>query len=287
MPEADLIILMRHGESEANVNPEKYASVGDPNIQLTKEGVQQAVQATGILRKIIGKRPVFSFSSPYVRTRQTASIVLSELSKSNVKVLYNHEDPRIREREFSGSFQRNAPDRSDEDSYSRFFWRPPGGESCADVYDRISLFIDSLWRVFQCQHDVENGVVLIVSHGLAVRLFAMRWLHWSPETFMLSKNLPNCGFIVLEKQRPMGHGSDYYKLSDDSVRLLGISSVESESHPSTWPLPLHNDSVESRTFCFKNTSGLSCIVRISPLTSHFFCTANSRFGSAKCNLGRS
>ena len=51
----------------------------------------------------------------------------------------------------------------------RDFWRPPGGESCADVYDRISLFIDSLWRVFQCQNDVENGVVLIVSHGLALR----------------------------------------------------------------------------------------------------------------------
>ena len=41
MPEVDLIILMRHGESEANVNPEKYASVGDPNIQLTKDGIQQ------------------------------------------------------------------------------------------------------------------------------------------------------------------------------------------------------------------------------------------------------
>mmetsp|Transcript_27890 Transcript_27890/g.63087 ORF Transcript_27890/g.63087 Transcript_27890/m.63087 type:complete len:287 (-) Transcript_27890:1308-2168(-) len=246
----DLIILMRHGESEANIDPDKYGSIGDPNIQLTATGIDQAIRATHQLRTIIGNRPVFSFSSPYVRTRQTASTVLSELTKLNVRILYNHEDPRIREREFCGSFQRNAPDRSDEDSYSRFFWRPTSGESCADVYDRISLFIDSLWRVFQCQHDVEDGVVLIVSHGLAVRLFAMRWLHWSPETFMLTRNLPNCGFIILEKQRPRDSGSEYYKLSEESVKLLGISSAESESHPSTWPLPLHNEVLNNKKYCF-------------------------------------
>jgi len=40
----DLIILMRHGESEANIDPDKYGSIGDPNIQLTATGIDQVLQ---------------------------------------------------------------------------------------------------------------------------------------------------------------------------------------------------------------------------------------------------
>ena len=35
------IILLRHGESEGNADPIKYATSGDPNIQLTAKGREQ------------------------------------------------------------------------------------------------------------------------------------------------------------------------------------------------------------------------------------------------------
>ena len=126
------------GESEANVNHSLYSSIGDPNICLTRNGRAQAVDTGKRLRELVGHRKVFVYISPYRRTKQTAEFVLSQLSEGTIhkQIL----DPRLREREFSGTFQpAEGLDRIDEQSYSRFFWRPPCGESCADVYDRMSL----------------------------------------------------------------------------------------------------------------------------------------------------
>ena len=39
------IILIRHGESEANVNPHLFASVPDYAIELTEKGREQALNA--------------------------------------------------------------------------------------------------------------------------------------------------------------------------------------------------------------------------------------------------
>lgn len=128
----------RLGESEANVNHSAYASIGDPNICLTSQGREQAVEAGKRLSDLVAGRKLFVYISPYKRTKQTAEFLLSQLTEGTIhkQIL----DPRLREREFSGSFQPvEGLDRMDEQSYSRFFWRPPCGESCADVYDRMSL----------------------------------------------------------------------------------------------------------------------------------------------------
>ena len=58
----------------------------------------------------------------------------------------------MREREFCGTFQKERVDRSDERAFGRFFWRADRGESCADVYDRTSSFMDTLWRDFHMFH---------------------------------------------------------------------------------------------------------------------------------------
>jgi broad specificity phosphatase PhoE len=48
--------------------------------------------------------------------------------------------------------------------------------SGADVYDRVSMFLDSLYRDMRKGHCGEN--VVIVSHGLFCRLFLTRFYHW-------------------------------------------------------------------------------------------------------------
>ena len=88
----------------------------------------QAEEAGDRLAAQIGGRPVLCFVSPYRRTRQTADAVLARLAAAGVPVLRLQEDPRLREREFCGTFQREEPQRDDEWHYSRFFWRPPSGE---------------------------------------------------------------------------------------------------------------------------------------------------------------
>eukprot|EP00292_Cryptomonas_paramecium_P000818 CAMPEP_0113673022 /NCGR_PEP_ID=MMETSP0038_2-20120614/6618_1 /TAXON_ID=2898 /ORGANISM="Cryptomonas paramecium" /LENGTH=237 /DNA_ID=CAMNT_0000589417 /DNA_START=6 /DNA_END=716 /DNA_ORIENTATION=- /assembly_acc=CAM_ASM_000170 len=195
----DMIILLRHGESEANVDPSlygpgdgKHGGFGDPNIKLTELGKQQAAEAGKRLAALIGQRPVLCYVSPYQRTRQTADGVIGGLEKAGIRIIRRREDPRLREREFSGSFQHEDYCRDEEYRYSRFFWRPTSGESCSDVYDRVTTFLETLWRDFRSLPDLRGGAVLVVSHGLTARILAMRWLHWNPETFAGTRNPGNC-----------------------------------------------------------------------------------------------
>ena len=235
-----MIILMRHGESQGNVDGNAYGTIGDPNISLTELGERQAHEAGDKLAALIGSRRVAVYTSPYRRTQCTAQIVMEHLQQAgcDLHTMAAHEDPRIREREFSGTFQYEVVDRADEHDYSRFFWRPPTGESCADVYDRVSLFIDTLWRRFSATKKLEGGAILIVSHGLTCRLFAMRWLRWNVERFHQTTNLANCGHIVLQLQGPDRFGRDYYALTPESLRALGLpddgSTGHAESQAASW-----------------------------------------------------
>lgn len=228
-----LIILVRHGESEANVDSSKYRDVGDPHISLTERGQQQAHRAGDQLRELVGSRHVFAYVSPYARTRQTADLALSHLTADELRVVRRIEDPRLREREFCGTFQHEKPDRSDERDYSRFFWRPPSGESNADVYDRISSFLDTLWRDFRSHKEMEGAAVVIFGHGLTNRIFAMRWLHWSHETFSARPNMRNGDMLVMKRHRARRASNpasleqrDYYRLTKLSLRNLSIDPLE-------------------------------------------------------------
>ena len=296
----DLIVLVRHGESEGNVDHTAYTRVADPRMPLTARGVRQARAAGPALRALVGKgRPVFAYASPYRRARQTARLALGGLGEGVVQALV--EDPRLREQEFAGSYQEPPPDEpqteTDDDDddddgggrdggngdgdgdagtdadggtpdgadaippptflarqgnssfrarnpslhcpdrsfgalsstpggrkrkpYPKFYFRYAGGESAADVYDRVSLFMDSLWRDFT-REDFKGSAVVIVAHGLVNRLFLMRWLHWPPEKFARTTNPGNCGMLVLRLQPPDAHGRQYYMLDAASARSLGL-----------------------------------------------------------------
>ena len=83
--------------------------------------------------------------------------------------------------------------------FGRFFWRFQGGESGADVYDRVTKygpddgvwvavvaqrltgcllfacsFLDTLYRDIDSTRHRPADAVVIVSHGLTMRLFVMR-----------------------------------------------------------------------------------------------------------------
>mmetsp|Transcript_631 Transcript_631/g.763 ORF Transcript_631/g.763 Transcript_631/m.763 type:complete len:352 (+) Transcript_631:72-1127(+) len=211
------IILVRHGQSEGNVDVKKYASVGDPNISLTELGRKQANDAGKKLKEFLGNTPVFCYYSPYRRSKQTAELLLPHLETK-----FKKEDVRLREREFAGSFQRDVVSRADEMKYSRFFWRPDGGESLADVYDRVTLFMENLWRDFKGHPDMHDSATVLISHGLTIRLFAMRWLHWTTDTFELTKNPDNCDNLILELQPPDEYGNSYYQLTNESLSIVGL-----------------------------------------------------------------
>ncbi len=190
------IILVRHGQSEGNVDKSIYDRVPDYKLNLTEKGREQAMKAGVEIKKIIDRESICSYISPYYRTRQTYEGIKIILKKN---ISQEFEDPRIREQDWghlrSEEISNELSDK--RDGYGTFFYRIQDGESGADVYDRMSTFNETMFRDFNKKDYEEN--VLIVSHGMAIRIFLMRWFHWSVEYFESLKNPKNCQVIVLTK----------------------------------------------------------------------------------------
>jgi broad specificity phosphatase PhoE len=194
------IIIVRHGESEGNVNSKLYATVPDNKIQLTQKGEEQSVLAGRKLRDIIGMNStVRFFLSPYDRTRQTLRHIMKgwQLPKS----LYTlREEPRLREQDW-GNFQDPAVIKNsikDRQEFGSFYYRFTNGESGADVYTRVDSFWASLQREIRKPHCLENFV--IVSHGITFRMFLMRYFRWTVNEYHGLWNPDNCQMAILELQ---------------------------------------------------------------------------------------
>jgi len=102
---------------------------------------------------------------------------------------------------FRGNFQNLATREItvlERQKIGRFFYRFKDGESGADVYDRVSSFMDSLFREMDNCLMPDNNI-FIVSHGLFIRLFLMRFYRWSVEKFHTLENFDNCGYCILER----------------------------------------------------------------------------------------
>merc|ERR1712187_8932 len=75
-----------------------------------------------------------------------------------------------------------------------------GGESGADAYDRVkNWWDDTLLRLNARSgyEDVDN--IVVITHGLTMRLILMQLYGWSPNTFHTVWNAGNCDVYVLAK----------------------------------------------------------------------------------------
>lgn len=70
------IILVRHGQSEGNVNRTAYQSTPDSQIALTEVGWAQGVVAGLQIRELVKNESIRCFYSPYLRARQTLLALL-------------------------------------------------------------------------------------------------------------------------------------------------------------------------------------------------------------------
>jgi len=166
-----------------------------------------------------GNRVQF-YTSPYLRTRETFQGVLEGMKSRGALEVWNYEDPRLREQEFGNYRPPGTYDsiRDERDQFGTFFYRVPGGESGADVYDRLTGAMDTMHRDFQKADFPDN--MIVVSHGLTIRLFLMRWFHWTVEEFEKLRNPRNCQYYVLDKM-----ASERYELKTEMLRY-----TEAETH---------------------------------------------------------
>lgn len=170
------LVLVRHGESEGNRekkqfeagNPESYADnfflKHDSQYLLTTLGENQAKKTGNWLIK--NKLSEFdrAYVSNIVRAQQTAGYLDLDID------WFEHYD--LRERD-GGLFYTFHPDHRDQHYQEEqkhwntqpFLFRPPQGESMADVTTRIKGVLDTIAR------ECSGKKVIIVCHGHVIRAF--------------------------------------------------------------------------------------------------------------------
>jgi len=151
-------VLVRHGESRGNVADrlarEKGAfrlelEVRDADMPLSDLGIQQAEALGRHIAGLSGKtQPTTIFSSPYERAASTARLAAAAGDLPTPVVL----DERLRERELGAldgmtgdGIRRIHPEEAGRRGWlGKFYYRPPGGESWADVVQRTRQFMINL-----------------------------------------------------------------------------------------------------------------------------------------------
>jgi broad specificity phosphatase PhoE len=180
MAELGWLGIVRHGESTGNVAASRAETGGlelidiperDADVPLSETGREQAAAVGRWLEGLPdGERPTIAVVSPYLRTMQTAELALD--AAGTPKLL----DERLRDRELgildlltAHGLRTRLPAEADRRKrLGRFYYRPPGGESWADVTLRLRSLLGDLRR------DHEGGRALLVAHEAVV--FLLRYL---------------------------------------------------------------------------------------------------------------
>ena len=170
------LVIVRHGESQRNIGKQAAQAAGrleygegvrDMDVALTACGTRQA-ETTG--KYLSGKFKLDrAFVSPYLRTVQTAQLMLKPFSNPIEVTL----EERIREKEFGildgltkkGIHEKYPVEERRRERDGKYYYRPPGGESYPDVALRVHSFIGTLVR------ECARQSVLLVCHSVIVLAF--------------------------------------------------------------------------------------------------------------------
>lgn len=185
------IKLVRHGQAETNAGLVHARQVGELNIKLTDLGIQQSTYAGAS----IGPdyiRGALIYVSPYLRARQTLEHMLkgANIDPCTVTVF---EDGRLRE--IDCGLEDIESQRVEQRIHSRYLYRfLAGGENEADVEDRMSSFLSSLYRQFDRSG---NRQVLIVTHARTIRMFVKRFFHLTVAEYDRIVPPKNCDIVTI------------------------------------------------------------------------------------------
>jgi 2,3-bisphosphoglycerate-dependent phosphoglycerate mutase len=214
------VLLVRHGQSRANVDGSENLRVADHAIELSEAGHEQAKAAGAFLREWFehdlreadGSIPkVRLWHSPYTRTRQIADHVQAACGEW---LLDRKEHLLLAEQQF-GLFdglsdQERAERYPDFHAYyekcKRFegkLWpKMPLGESRFEVCQRVHQAFGSFKRD-EDRRGIET--IVVVGHGTINRAFVMMWLHLPYEWMHREPNPGNCSVRLIEDGEDRGY----------------------------------------------------------------------------------
>lgn len=203
------IVLVRHGESEGNaanraarggdrslIEHEAFTALIPARWRLTATGRQQAPAAGQFIQ---AHTPDVRFdrfyTSGYVRAMETAAL----LGMPDAEWMINHylrerdwgriDGIAAAERELAMTGRREAP----------LWWRPPGGETLAEVALRLHNVLSTLHR------ESESGA-LLVCHGEVIEAFRVLLERTSDEQFTAMSadtHVANCAVVHYTRVDPV------------------------------------------------------------------------------------
>lgn len=232
------IYLVRHGQSEGNVAAEAAdrdaleridVPARDPDVALSQTGREQAAALGQWLNDLpADQRPQMVWTSPYRRARETAEIAL----KACHMELDFRVDERLRDRDMgitdaltAAGIKAKYPEEAERRAWiGKFYYRPSGGESWADVAFRVRSVLTDLAntekneRVLVTAHDVVNLLFTYVAEGLDEEAVLER---------ARTNGLVNCSVCRLERdeESPTGWRVTAYNEADH-LRHLGVAVTD-------------------------------------------------------------
>jgi len=203
-----LLVLVRHGQSQRNVvkkrnhfylddeSRKSVKGIPDHLIPLTEEGRRQASVTGQGLRETFGRFD-YVFHSGYTRTIETAEHLLAAYpDEERARMIVKHH-LFIRERDGGHTYDMTDAEAAAAfpwlqdywSTFGPFFSRPPGGESLAQVCERVYAFLQKVARTMAGKR------VLVVSH--AGTLYCLRyvlegWTYEEADRRFTTEPMPNC-----------------------------------------------------------------------------------------------
>jgi broad specificity phosphatase PhoE len=189
------IYLIRHGEAEHNVDKTVMAHTHDSLHSLTELGHKQAQITAEFFKTIVSPKTVL-YSSPYLRTMQTAQAIHSALPEG----VPFFENPLIREWELGNlyDFADRTPEKKKEfKAAGQFYFRFQNGESLADVYLRATMFMNTVVERVKQQQRYDN--VVIVTHAAFIHMLLTFLMNWPIEDLKNFKPVENASVIKINE----------------------------------------------------------------------------------------
>ncbi len=199
------IIVMRHAESQEDVDKTVYAHTADLDVALSQRGEKQSIDVSHTLSNILGKGSVHFYISPGLRLRQTYNLMTSRFPE------YLHHSFSVETLILKQYWGDVTVENRREIEIARYkegvlVYRFPNGESGPQLVERFRLFASNLRGEFAKKDFPENIVVL--THGFEMRVFLMVWFGWSVEYFESLANPRNCEMITLHLKPDGSYSTD-------------------------------------------------------------------------------
>lgn len=199
-----LIYVVRHGETNANVDGYLQGWTNDP----LNENGRKLAEITG--QGMRGIKFDYCISSPLVRARETAEIILKE-SGNDIPIQFDNRIKEINMGDWERKKFRPGEREVDEEQMRLFFTDPfafagyPSGESMYQVCERTQEFLKELVK------KDDGKTYLITTHGFALRAM-LNYLYENPSDFWHGHVPYNCAVNIIE-----GKNGNASLLADDKV----------------------------------------------------------------------